>query len=75
MSNIMNITKWLPLEIEESKNLNLEYKQLKITAESLFEKFGCFLDDFKTKNVSKLHYSVSENEFLMEVCYKTHLKC
>lgn len=63
----MTITKWLPLEKDENNTLYLDCKQIKITADSLFEKFGCFLDEFKSKNTTKLHYNISENELLMEV--------
>lgn len=63
----MTIVKWLPLESEQEKHLYLEYKELRIKSDELFEMFGKFLNEFKSRNISKLHYNISENDQLMEV--------
>lgn len=69
--NIMTITKWVPLQNEENKNLFLECNQLKTSAIELIELLGKFLNEFQLKNGWKSYHAISENELLFEVCFKS----
>lgn len=65
--NETDITKWLPLESKEDEQLYSNLLKFRIDAERMFERFADFLNELRSKNISKLHFSVPDNENLLKV--------
>lgn len=68
--NVMTITKWVPLEIEDNKTLYVQSKQLKRSTEDLNEKIASILYEYKFKNISKLYYTACDESFV-QVCIRS----
>lgn len=62
--NVMTVTKWVPLEIEDNKTLYVECKLLKRSTGELSEKIALLLYEHKFKNISKLYHSACDEAFI-----------
>ncbi|KAK9744983.1 hypothetical protein QE152_g7278 [Popillia japonica] len=65
--NVMTITKWVPLEIEDNKSLYVECKQLKRSTKELNERIAIILYEYKFKNISKLYHTDCDESFVQNL--------